>query len=95
MNRQTTVSVGSFQPNKWGLHDMHGNVWEWCLDWYADSLPGGSVEDPAGPPSGSNRVNRGGSWGSFARNCRSADRYRFSPGDRHDLGFRLALCSVQ
>jgi formylglycine-generating enzyme required for sulfatase activity len=57
-----TAKVGSYAPNGWGLYDMHGNVWEWCLDWYSDKLPVGSVTDPRGPSSGSYRVKRGGGW---------------------------------
>ena len=92
--RNKTVAVGSFQSNAWGLYDMHGNVWEWCSDRYGD-YPSGSVVDPTGARSGSVRVNRGGSWFSGARFCRSAIRYGNSPGVRgNDLGFRLALSSV-
>jgi formylglycine-generating enzyme required for sulfatase activity len=90
-----TAKVGSYAPNGWGLYDMHGNVWEWCLDWYGDRLPGGSVIDPRGPSSGSYRVKRGGGWDDFGRICRSAYRSRFVPGRRiYDLGFRLALVAV-
>ncbi|MBI4604138.1 MAG: SUMF1/EgtB/PvdO family nonheme iron enzyme [Planctomycetes bacterium] len=89
--REKTVAVGSFPPNAWGLHDMHGNVWEWCEDWYG-AYPQGEVTDPRGPSSGVSRVLRGGSWDSDPRNCRSANRYRIEPGFRNDgIGFRLAL----
>jgi formylglycine-generating enzyme required for sulfatase activity len=88
--REKTVPVGSFPPNDWGLYDMHGNVWEWCSDWYGE-YPSGSVTDPEGPSSGSYRVFRGGSWLSYARGCRSASRFLSAPGCRRDLiGFRLA-----
>jgi formylglycine-generating enzyme required for sulfatase activity len=90
-----TAKVGSYAPNGWGLHDMHGNVWEWCLDWYEDELPGGNVTDPRGADSGSDRVNRGGSWDYVGRDCRSASRSGRAPGYRNAiLGFRLALVAV-
>ena len=92
---RTTHAVATKQANAWGLHDMHGNVWEWCADWYADKLPGGSVSDFKGAASGSLRVLRGGCWWIDAASCRSANRNWFSPGLRFDfLGFRLALSSV-
>ncbi len=85
-----THSVGTKKSNAWGLHDMHGNVWEWCADWYDDSLSGGT--DPSGPSSGVYRVSRGGSWGNFAAGCRAAYRGRNVPDFRnHLLGFRPAL----
>lgn len=85
----TTAPVMSYEPNGWGLYDMHGNVYEWCNDWYAVKLLGGV--DPMGPASGSDRANRGGSWRDFARRCRSANRYRNKPTFRFtDLGFRPA-----
>jgi formylglycine-generating enzyme required for sulfatase activity len=86
-----TQPVGQKLGNAWGLHDMHGNVWEWCLDWWG-SYPGGRVTDPKGPATGSYRVGRGGSWYDSARCCRSAVRDGGIPGHRRDLlGFRLVL----
>ena len=80
--------VGQKRANVWGLYDMHGNVWEWCLDLYGD-YPFGNVIDPKGAVSGSDRVLRGGSWGSNAYRCRSAVRNLNYPGVRvSDLGFR-------
>ena len=82
--------VGRKLPNPWGLHDMHGNLYEWCSDrWQSPSARGPQV-DPQGPTSGSPRVLRGGSWNSYARHCRSALRSSSSPGNRStDIGLRL------
>ena len=98
-----TAIVGSYAPNAWGLYDMHGNVWEWCLDWYADDITahGGKVNiDPATPAntlsgaSGADRVRRGGSWYGAADYCRPAYRNNGTPTYRNNAsGFRV-LCSA-
>ena len=82
--------VAQKSPNAWGFYDMHGNVWEWCNDWYGNHS-NGSVTDPTGPASGDYHVLRGGGWGSSARNCRSAARNRYHPGNR-DMGNGFRLC---
>ncbi len=88
--RQETVEVKSLPANAWGLHEMHGNVCEWCQDWYGD-YSSQAVTDPQGPESGDDRVLRGGSWLNCGRHCRSARRYSDSPGGaNHSIGFRLA-----
>src|ERR1019366_322239 len=74
VNRKKTTPVGSFPANAWGLHDMHGNLWQWCQDWYGEYLQK-DVVDPQGPEKGEGRVLRGGSWLNFPLNCRSAYRH--------------------
>ena len=90
------TTVGSYLPNAWGLYDMHGNVWEWTLDWYQSrsGFTSAAVTDPVGPASGSDRVLRGGSWSGHAQYCRSAARDDFYPSlGSGDGGFRLC-CSA-
>jgi formylglycine-generating enzyme required for sulfatase activity len=88
-----THPVGERKPNAWGLYDVHGNVWEWCRDWYDEGYYVVSpADDPLGPSSGSSYVVRGGGWINAAGLCRSADRNSVAVGQRGDgLGLRVAL----
>jgi formylglycine-generating enzyme required for sulfatase activity len=90
-----THPVGTREPNKWRLYDMHGNVWEWCQDWYDEKYySNSSAVDPKGPGSGTSRVLRCGGWGGVARNCRSAFRNYGGPDLRFGfLGFRVGRSS--
>jgi uncharacterized protein (TIGR02996 family) len=92
-NLGRTTAVGSYAPNLFGLHDMHGNVWEWCADWYSPGYYQSSPKvDPPGPRRGERRVIRGGGWSTSADLCRAALRGHNTPDARHEYnGFRVAM----
>ncbi|MCE9566915.1 MAG: SUMF1/EgtB/PvdO family nonheme iron enzyme [Planctomycetes bacterium] len=87
--------IGLAAPNGFGLSDVHGNVAEWCSDWYKPGYPEGTVVDPTGPPDGDKRVVRGGSFKEEPKNCRSASRMGLRPGGRsEDVGFRVVYAPI-
>jgi uncharacterized protein (TIGR02996 family) len=90
---ERTCQVGSYKPNAYGLYDMHGNVWEWCADWYDEHYYSkGDKEDPRGPQSGTSRVPRGGCWYSVPEGCRAASRTKLAPAVRSGyFGFRVCF----
>jgi formylglycine-generating enzyme required for sulfatase activity len=87
-------AVGSYGANPFGLHDQHGNIQEWCQDWFGSTYDHSVTQDPAGPTTGSSRLLRGGSWYNVASGCRSAYRYENGPSYRlYYVGFRV-LCEL-
>ena len=86
-----THPIGVKKPNPWGFHDLHGNVWEWCLDWF-EPYPPRPVTDPVGAAASKFKVFKGGGWNQEIEYARSANRFMMSPSNGiHFVGFRVAL----
>jgi formylglycine-generating enzyme required for sulfatase activity len=94
-HRGKTMPVGGFKPNAWGLYDMHGNVWQWCHDWFGENYYANSpATDPKGPKGGKGRVLRGVGWNYYPVNCRSAYRFSYVPVYHCNCdGFRVVVLS--
>jgi len=91
-----TQIVGKKQPNAWGLYDMHGNVWEWVLDWFAPHPKDPQLIDPIGPPNGEHRVFKGGGWYHEAKFSRANSRFMMAPDmGINFVGFRVVLSEKQ
>ena len=91
-SKSTTHPVGQKESNFFGLYDMHGNVWQWCQDFFGEDYSQSSTENPQGPSQGAWRLLRGGSWDDYPMDCRSANRLGYGPGFRDEhLGFRVVL----
>jgi formylglycine-generating enzyme required for sulfatase activity len=91
----TTHPVGMKRPNAWGLYDTHGNVWEWCSDWF-EPYPAAPLRDPVGPATSKYKLFKGGGWNQDVEYARASSRFMMSPSNGiHFVGFRIALSPIQ